>query len=86
MAFAERHAQGDLAEACELIDWLANLAADGDSVMLEIMLLRLRVVMAMADGDDVVYWELVEHYRAMAESLKFDGHIAWAKEMVQDHQ
>ena len=86
LGFAERHAKGDLAEARELIDWLAKLAADGDPVMLEIMLLRLRAVMAMADGDDVVYSELVERYRAMAESLEFGGHVAWAKEMAQGHQ
>ena len=82
----ERGATGDLAEAHALIDWLAKLAADGDSPMLELMLLRLRALMARAGEDDVGYRELVGQYRAMAESLEFEGHIAWAEEMAQRHQ
>jgi len=75
----ERGAQGDLAEAHEAIDWLANLRADQDSPMLEITLLRLQALLARARGEDIVYWDLVSRYRAMAESLGFEGHIAWAK-------
>jgi class 3 adenylate cyclase len=75
----ERGAQGDLAEAHEAIDWLANMRADQDSPMLEITLLRLQALLARARGEDIVYWDLVSRYRAMAESLGFEGHIAWAK-------
>ena len=76
----ERGAEGDLAEAHEAIDWLANLPAD-DSAMREITLLRLRSLLARARGDDVTYRELVGRYRAMAESLGFEGHIAMAQAM-----
>jgi hypothetical protein len=76
----ERGAEGDLAEAQEAIDRLANLPADG-SAMLEITLLRLRALLSRARGDDVAYRELVSRYRAMAESLGFQGHIAWAEAM-----
>jgi hypothetical protein len=31
--------------------------------------------------DDVTYRELLNRYRAMAESLGFEGHIAWAEAM-----
>jgi hypothetical protein len=79
----ERGAQGDLAEAHEAIDWLANLRADQDSAMLEITLLRLRALLARARGDDIAYRDLVTRYRAMAESLGFEGHIAWAEAMVE---
>ena len=72
--------RGRLAEAHEAIDWLANLPAD-DSAMREITLLRLRSLLARARGDDVTYRELVGRYRAMAESLGFEGHIAWAEAM-----
>jgi class 3 adenylate cyclase len=75
----ERGAQGDLVEAHEAIDWLANMRADQDSPMLEITLLRSQALLARARGEDIVYWDLVSRYRAMAESLGFEGHIAWAK-------
>jgi class 3 adenylate cyclase len=78
----ERGAEGDLAEAQEMIDRLANLQADQGSAMLEITLLRLRALWSRARGDDVVYRGLVGRYRAMAESLGFEGHIAWAEAMT----
>ena len=77
----ERGTQGDLAEAQEAIDRLAVLWADDGSAMREITLLRLRTLMARARGDGVAYRDLVDRYRAMAESLGFEGHIAWAKTM-----
>ena len=79
----ERGAEGDLAEAQEAIDRLANLPADQGSAMREITLLRLRALLARARGDDVAYRDLVSRYRAMAESLGFEGHIAWAEAMIE---
>ena len=79
----ERGAEGDLAEAQEAIDRLANLSADDGSAMLDITLLRLRALLARARGDDVAYRDLVNRYRAMAESLGFEGHIAWAEAMIE---
>jgi len=77
----ERGAEGDLAEAQEAFDWLANLWADDGSAVREIMLLRLRALLARARGVDVAYRDLVSRYREMAESLGFEGHIAWAEAM-----
>ena len=68
----ERGAEGDLAEAQEAIDRLANLPADDGSAMREITLLRLRALLARARGDDVAYRDLVSRYRAMAG-------IAWLR-------
>ena len=79
----ERGAEGDLAEAQEAIDWLANLRDDEDSAMLDITLLRLRALLARARGDDVACRDLMSRYRAMAESLGYEGHIAWAKAMIE---
>jgi hypothetical protein len=76
-----RGTQGDLAEAQEVIDRLANLRADQGSAMLEITLLRLRALLAHARGDDAAYRDLANRYRAMAQSLGFEGHIAWADAM-----
>ena len=78
---AKRGAESDLAEAQEVIDWLANLPEDGSAIV-EITLLRLRALLARARGDDVAHRDLVSRYRAMAESLGFEGHIAWAAAMI----
>ena len=67
----ERGAEGDLAEAQEAIDRLANLPADDGSAIRDITLLRLRALLARARGDDVAYRDLVSRYREMAESLGF---------------
>jgi hypothetical protein len=76
----ERGADGDLTEAQAAVDRLANLPDDG-SVM-QITLLRLRALLARARGDNVAYQDLVSRYRAMAKSLGFEGHIAWAEAMT----
>ena len=77
----ERGAEGDLAEAQEAIDRLANLPADEGSAVREITLLRLRVLLARARGDDAAYRDYRDRYRAMATSLGFEGHMAWAEAM-----
>jgi hypothetical protein len=80
-ALLERSAEGDLAEAEDTIDRLANQWADDGSAIPEITLLRLRALLAQARGDDVAYRDLVIRYRTFAESLGFEGHIAWAEAM-----
>jgi len=77
----ERGADADLAEAQQSIERLANLRADQDSAMREITLLRLRTLLARARGDDVAYRDLLSRYRATAQSLGFEEHIAWAEAM-----
>jgi ATP/maltotriose-dependent transcriptional regulator MalT len=79
----ERGTEGDLAGAQQEFVRLANLWADDGSAMREITLLRLRTLLAGARGDDVAYPELVSRYRAIAESLGFEGHIDWAEAMVE---
>ena len=85
-ALLERGADGDLAEAQEAIDRLADLSADDGSAMLEITLLRMHTLLARARGDDVGYRDLASRYRAMAESLGFEGHIAWAQAMIEGRE
>jgi hypothetical protein len=82
----QRGAEGDLAEAQQVIDRLANLPATDGWAMLEITLLRLRTLVARARGDDVAYQDLVSRYRGMAESLGFEGHIAWAEAMIEGRE
>jgi hypothetical protein len=77
----DRGADGDLAQAQDAIDWLANLRADPGSAILDITLLRLRALLAHARGDEAAYREYRDRYRDMATSLGFEGHIAWAEAM-----
>jgi hypothetical protein len=79
----ERGTQDDLNEAQKAIDGLTVLWVDDGSAMREITLLRLRALLARVRGDNVAYRDLVSRYRAMAESLGFEGHIAWAEAMIE---
>jgi hypothetical protein len=83
---AARGAASDLVEAQQAIDWLTSVAAEQGSAMLEITLLRLHTLLARARGDDAGYRDLASRYHAMAESLGFEGHIAWAEELVAGSQ
>jgi AAA ATPase domain/Adenylate and Guanylate cyclase catalytic domain len=74
-------AKGDVAEAHSAIDRLATLLAEEGSVMCDIWVLRLRALLAQAHGDDVAYRDYRDRYRAMAKTLGFEGHIAWAEAM-----
>jgi hypothetical protein len=80
-ALLECGAEGDLAEAQEVIDRLAKLPADDGSAMLEITLLRLRAMLARANGDGTAYHDYRNRYRAMATELGFEGHMKWAEAM-----
>jgi adenylate cyclase len=74
-----RGAEADLAEAETAIEMLAN-AMRGNAGR-DITVLRLRVLLAKSRGDEQAYRELKERYRAMATSLGFEGHRAWAEAM-----
>ena len=77
----ERGADGDVAEAEAAIERVAAAPAEEGLVIRDIWLLRLRALLARAHRDDVAYRDFVSRYRAMAESLGFEGHIAWAEAM-----
>jgi hypothetical protein len=80
----DRGADGDLAEAEAAIERLATAPAEEGLVIRDIWLLRLRALLARARADDIAYRDYRDRYRAMAESLGFEGHIAWAEAMVAD--
>ena len=74
------------AEACALLDEAAikRLAAaptDDGLVVRDILLRRLRALLARAHGDDVAYANLRDRYRDTARTLGCEGHIAWAEAM-----
>jgi hypothetical protein len=77
----DRGDESDVAEAEAAIERLAAAPADEGLAMRDIWLLRLRALLARAHGDDTGYREFRDRYLDMAESLGFEGHIAWAEVM-----
>ncbi len=73
--------EADLAEAEAAIDRLAAAPANDGLVIRDVWLLRLRALLARARGGNVDYLDYRDRYRTMAESLGFEGHIAWAEAM-----
>jgi hypothetical protein len=60
------------------VERMAGVPADDGFVGREIWLLRLRALLAAAHGDQTTYRDFRDRYHAMANSLGFEGHIAWA--------
>jgi hypothetical protein len=71
----------DLAEAQSAIDRATKLPPDEELVLRDIILLRMRALLARARGDEDAYRDLVSRYRATAKSLGFEGHMKWAEAM-----
>jgi adenylate cyclase len=76
-----RRGQADLQEAQATIERLAAVPTEPGFVMNNIWLLRMRAWEAQARGDESAYRDYRDGYRAMANSLGFEGHIKWASEM-----
>jgi hypothetical protein len=51
-----------------------------------VTLLRLRALLARARSDSDSYRDWVSRYRAMAESLGFEGHLDRAEMMIQGEE
>ena len=77
----DRGAESDVADAEAAIERLAAAPADEGLVMRDIWLLRLRALLARAQGDAAAYAHLRDRYRDMAQSVGFEGHIEWAEAM-----
>jgi class 3 adenylate cyclase len=75
-----RGAEADISEAQAAIDRFAGSPAGGLMIG-EILLLRLRALLARAHGDAAAYTDLRDRYRDMARTLGFEGHIEWDEAM-----
>ena len=75
-----RGSDADIQEAAAEIERLAAVPTDPGFVLNEIQLLRMRALLARAQGD-AAYRDFGDRYRAMAKSLGFEGHIAIAEAM-----
>ncbi|TDK98395.1 adenylate/guanylate cyclase domain-containing protein [Mycobacterium paragordonae] len=80
-ALLGRGMPSDIQEAQAAIERLAAVPTEPGFVINRIWLLRLRALLANAQGDDAAYRAFRDRYRQMANSYGFEGHIAWAKEM-----
>src|SRR6476469_1346225 len=77
----ERGAGDDVAEAEAAIARLAAVP-DGDGLVArEVWLLRMRALLARAQGDEPAYRNNRDRYRAMATELGFEAHMKWAEAM-----
>ncbi len=79
----DRGTDGDVAEAEAAIERLAAAPADDGLVIRDIWLLRLRALLSHARGDEMGYRDYRDHYRDMAKTRGFEGHIAWAETMIE---
>jgi hypothetical protein len=77
----DRGTDDDVAEAEAVIERFAAAPADEGLVIRDIWLRRLRALLARARGDEAAYRDYRDHYRAMATSLGFEGHMEWAEAM-----
>jgi class 3 adenylate cyclase len=80
-ALLDRCGMGDVEEAERAIERLATAPLDGGLVIRDVWLLRLRALLARANGDEAAYRDHRDRYRAMATSLGFEGHMKWAEAM-----
>jgi hypothetical protein len=76
-----RGSDTDMQEAAAAIERLAAVPTDPGFVLNEISLLRMRALLAKAQGDDAAYRDYRDRYRAMARELGFEGHMKWAEAM-----
>ena len=79
-ALLARGGKGDFPEAQDTIGRLEAARTEPGFVFHELPMLRLRALLARVQGD-AAYQDSTQRYRAMAKSLGFVGHIAWAEAM-----
>jgi class 3 adenylate cyclase/tetratricopeptide (TPR) repeat protein len=72
--------QRDVLEARDVIDRL-TAAMDGSFVLGEVILLRMRLMLSRACGDDGDFPGLFDRYRRLANELDLRGHMAMADAM-----
>jgi hypothetical protein len=77
----DRGAIGDVAEAEAAIERLAAAPSKHRLVIRDIWLLRLRALLARANGDATAYASFRDRYRDMAKTLGYEGHMDFAEAM-----
>jgi adenylate cyclase len=78
----QRGSDGDIRDARDVIATLAAVPTEPGCIVYDIWLLRLRALLARAEGDESTYRGYRNRYRTMANDLGFEGHMKWSAEMV----
>ena len=76
----DRGGEADVAEAEAVVDRMRTAPLEMAQECRDLWLLLVRTLLATR-GDETTYRDYRDHYRAMATSLGFEGHIAWAEAM-----
>lgn len=76
-----RGTDADLQEAHAVVERLAALPVEPGSVFPELDVLRLRALLARADGDEAGYRDFADRYHEMANRVGFEPHIEIAEAM-----
>jgi adenylate cyclase len=78
-----RASDSDLKETQAVIDRLATASpSDPGMALIEVTSLRLKALLAQAQGNDARYRDFRDRYRKVASDLGYEGHIKWASEMA----
>jgi adenylate cyclase len=80
-ALLQRGGESDIADAQTALNWLAAVSSGRGFVPDELALLRLRALLAEAQGDDETYRTSRDSYRARGIQLGFEAHMKWAEAM-----
>ena len=80
-ALLQRGIDRDIREAQSAIDRMSAVEIESGLVLYDIWTLRMRALLAQAQGEDAMYREYRDRYRKMATELGFEGHMAWADAM-----
>jgi adenylate cyclase len=80
----QRGEPADVAAAREAIERLEAMPVEPGVVVHNIVLLRLRALVAQARGDEAEYQQYRDRYRAMANEIGFEGHMAMAEAMTSE--
>ncbi|MEB3021200.1 AAA family ATPase [[Mycobacterium] crassicus] len=80
-ALLQRGNDIDRTEARGAIDRLAAVPTDAGYALFDIPLLRMRALLALANGDELGYRDFADRYRTKANELGYEGHIALAEAM-----
>ena len=82
----QRGGLDDVQAAQAAIEQLAGEPTDAGFVVYDLILLRLRALLARAQGDDVAYRDYRDRHRDRADELGFEGHIDMASALAIQRQ
>jgi class 3 adenylate cyclase len=80
-ALLEGGTDSEIQEAEAAVERLSTLPVLDGWAYCDLILLRLRALLARARGEEVAYRDFADRYRGMATSLGFEGHIKAAEAM-----